>query len=294
MFAMACNCDAAIPEGRDLKASVDHHKIDVPCGECRSCRKIRSGNHPDIIFIKPSGPFIKINQIRDLCRTLIVKPFEADQRIVIISDADAMNPEAGNALLKVLEEPPDRTGIILTAANVFDLLPTLISRCQHIRFKPIGVACMATFLTREYGVDHQAAMVVSQMANGSLSKAVSMMQTHWMEKRDWLINEVIALPSRSIRMALVFAEKLSRKKDALSDALEIITTWLRDLIVYRYSKGNIINRDLKDKIHEVSQKMAIPTLLANMDAIQTAQKKIEANANLRLTLEILMIHMKRN
>lgn len=293
MFAMACNCDAATGK-RGPTAPADHGDADVPCGKCRSCRKILSGTHPDIIFIKPSGPFIKIKQIRDLCRRLIVKPFEADRRMVIISDAGAMNPEAGNALLKVLEEPPDRTTIILISATAFDLLPTIVSRCQHVRFNPIGLECMNAYLTTEYGIDFREAAIVSQMANGSLTRALSMMQTNWIERRDWLIDEITALPSRSIRMALVFAEKLAGKKGSLSDSLEIIKTWLRDLIVCRYSRENVINQDLKDKIQQVSQKIEIQTLLANIGAVQAAQKRIDANANLRLTLENLMIHMKRN
>jgi len=293
LFAMACNCDAATGK-RGLRTSADRDMTDVPCGKCRSCRKILSGNHPDIIFIKPSGPIIKIGQIRDLCRALIVKPFEADRRIVIISDAGAMNPEAGNALLKVLEEPPDRTTIILISVNAFDLLPTIVSRCQQLRFNPIGAECMNTYLTAEYGVDSQEAAIVSQMANGSLKKALAMMQTNWIERRNWLINEVAALPSRSNRMALALAEKLAGKKNALSDSLEIIKTWLRDVVVYRYSRDRVTNQDLEDKIQEASQKTEIQTLLTNIGAVQAAQKRIEANANLRLTLENLMIQMKRN
>jgi len=143
-LAMAFNCaenrsgsDAA---GVDLRRS-DHADANrpftiKPCGICKSCRKIDSDNHPDIIRLKPSGPFIKIDQIRALCQTLAMKPYEAGMRVVIISEAQAMNPAAGNALLKMLEEPPARTILILVAAHPSDLLPTIVSRCQHIRFNP--------------------------------------------------------------------------------------------------------------------------------------------------------------
>ena len=93
-FAMACNCTTQL---YNQKKSED---ISGPCDQCRSCKKIRSGNHPDIIHIKPSGHYIKIAQIRSLCQTLAMKPYEARLRVVIISDSQAMNPQAGNALLK--------------------------------------------------------------------------------------------------------------------------------------------------------------------------------------------------
>ena len=141
-FAMACNCTGDFSENkfewRDNRTADDHSTADPrhitnPCGNCKPCRKIESKNHPDIIRIKPSGVFIKIDQIRALCQTLAMKPYEAGIRVVLISDAQAMNPAAGNALLKVLEEPPTGTILILVANHTADLLPTIVSRCRHIR-----------------------------------------------------------------------------------------------------------------------------------------------------------------
>ena len=114
-----------VPEGtnrlaKNGRTTLDHLKTTDPCGCCKSCRKIQTGNHPDIIQVKPFGPLIRIGQIRDLCRILAMKPYEARYRVVIISHAQAMNPAAGNALLKVLEEPPDRTILILTAMQATD------------------------------------------------------------------------------------------------------------------------------------------------------------------------------
>ncbi|MCP4630816.1 MAG: hypothetical protein GY850_46010, partial [bacterium] len=137
-MAMACNCadnDAASDSERHGTSVSGHSNtirpiITDPCGICKSCRIIASDNHPDIIRLKPSGPTIKIDQIRSTVQTLAMKPYEARWRLVIISDAQTMNPAAGNALLKVLEEPPGRTILILVAAHTTDLLPTIVSRCQ--------------------------------------------------------------------------------------------------------------------------------------------------------------------
>ena len=284
-FAMACNC-------MNAKQGTQHQDTaSNPCLHCRSCRKIKSGNHPDIIFIKPSGPFIRINQIRSLCHTLGMKPYEARQRVVIISEAQAMNPEAGNALLKVLEEPPERTLLILTALQTSDLLPTIVSRCQLIRFNPISPKNIAGFLVGKKGLAPSDAMILATLANGSLSKAILMDQADWIKRRNWLIDEVEALPSRSVGPRLAFAERLAKNKDVLADSLEVIKLWLRDLVIYHYDPAKIINRDLVDKIQSASQRMRVESILSKLDAILSAQKNMSANSNLRLTLEVLTFRL---
>ncbi len=291
-FAMACNC---ITQMQNEKKAQNKSG---PCDKCRSCKKINSGNHPDIIHIKPSGHFIKIAQIRSLCQTLAMKPYEARLRVVIISDAQAMNPEAGNALLKVLEEPPDHTILILITMQRSDLLPTIVSRCRHIRFSPISQKILEALLVQEKGVDPDEAIIIAAMANGSFTKAVSMSQTNWINKRNWLIKAIgldqpESLSSKPLALILAFAERLSKNREILLDSLEIIKSWLRDLVIYKYYPEKIINKDLADKIQYASQKITVKSLLLQTEAIQTAQKNIQSNANLRLTLDVMATRLAR-
>jgi len=308
-FAMACNCAEAEGEERWTLVSgpwsaegsrwaVENDgvlKTVIPCGICRSCKKIQSGNHPDISLTEPSGPFIRIAQIREICHTLSMKPYEARTRVLIIADAHAMNPEAGNALLKMLEEPPERTVVILTASQISDLLPTIVSRCQHIRFIPIPRQRLEALLLEKQNVGPEDAAVIAAMADGSYSRACAMSSPSWRSRRKWLIDETGALASgdRAIRMGrmLAFTEKLSKNKDVLSDSMEVIKSWLRDLIISKYDPGKIVNRDMAEQIREVSQNISVPSLLSKMEAVQSAEKKIRANANPRLTMEALMIRM---
>lgn len=299
-FAMACNCLDPEPEHlcegeHSLHTAQNRHAGTNPCGNCKSCRKIQSGNHPDIIIVEPSGPYIKIGQIRALCHTLAMKPLEARLRVVIISDSQAMNPAAGNALLKVLEEPPDRTILILTARHTSDLFPTIVSRCQHIRFNPIFRENIVTMLIEKEGVHPDDAAIIATMASGSYSKALSMIgpqtRTDWIHQRNWLINEVDSLSSRPIGSQLAFAARLSKNKELLPEFLEMIGSYLRDLVVYKYCPEKIINRDLRSKIQNRSPKITTASLLSKISDIQTAQKDMRANANLRLTLEVLVMRL---
>ena len=285
-FAMACNC-----AGED--SSTTRPQPDIPCGICKSCRKIETGNHPDIIRVKPSGPFIKIKQIRSLCQTLAMKPYEAKRRVVIITDAQAMNPAAGNAFLKMLEEPPLRTLLILVATHTSDLLPTIVSRCQQIRFKPISRKRLETVLVERHGLDPGDAMIISTMAGGSMSRALNMHRTHWISRRNWIIKEMGALSSGPVNRLMAFSEKLSGNKDTLQDSLEVMKTWLRDLVVGQMNPERIVNQDLAPEIQQDSQRMNIPELLDRIDTIQATQNAIQTGTNLRLTLEAMVLKLAR-
>ena len=267
------------------------------CGCCKSCSKIKSGNHPDIILVEPTGNFIKINQIRNLYNTLTMKPYEARLRVVIISDAQAMNPAAGNALLKMLEEPPDRTVLILTAVHTSDLLPTIVSRCQHIRFSPIPHNHIEALLVEKQDASHDDARIIATMANGSISRALSMMRhmskINWIKRRAWLINSVESLSLMSISSRLAFAENLSKNKAALADSLEVMKSWFRDLVIGKFHPSQIMNKDLREKIQLNSKKMTVSSLLSKIDDIHLAQKNIQANTNLRLTLEVLIMRLAK-
>ena len=299
-FAMACNCmdletGYLCEDENSLHTSQNRYAGTNPCGSCKSCRKVQSGNHPDIIVVEPSGSYIKIGQIRALCHTLAMKPLEARLRVVLISDSQAMNSAAGNALLKVLEEPPDRTILILTARHPSDLFPTILSRCQHIRFNPISRESIVTILIEKEGVHPDNAEIIATMANGSLSKALSMVglpnKNNWIHQRNWLINEIDSLSLKPIGSLLAFAAKLSKNKEMLPEFLEMIQSYLRDLVVCKYCPEKIINRDLQSKIQNRSQKMTTASLLSQISMVQSAQKDMRTNANLRLTLEVLIMRL---
>ena len=299
-FAMACNCqysgaEVFVQKAQTSPIAQDRRTSELSCGSCKSCRKIQSSNHPDIIYVKPSGLFIKIEQIRELGHTLAMKPFEARLRVVILSDAQNMTTAAGNALLKLLEEPPDRTILILLARQRSELLPTIVSRCQHIRFNPISREALETMLIEEQGTTGDDAAIVAAIANGSFSKALAMIdpknQTNWINRRNWLIQEVDALPSRPIGLVLAWAAKLSKNKELLFDSLEIIKTYLRDLVIYNYDPEKLINKDMQNQVRKASQKVAVSSLLTQINYIRSAQENIQGNANLRLTVEVLALRL---
>lgn len=295
LFSMVCNCADVASQVSTIRKPSDQAavrgEIIGPCGQCRPCRKILKSIHPDVILTRPTGSFIKIDQVRDLCRKLALKPYESRFRFAIIAEADSLNPEAGNALLKMLEEPPDRTILILTAEQASDLLPTIGSRCLHIRLNPIPEQDLAVLLKEAHGIENGEATAIARISGGSFSKALSLHKQDWIGRRDRLIREFESLSSKSTGVAISFAEKLSDKKELLPDCLDIFMTWLRDLLVYRYAPNRIIYHDLKNKIQREHSKFNAETLIKWIGAVQEALKRIESNANVRLTLEIMILQM---
>ena len=186
LFAMTANCADRTGSSGSAASSPAAAGLH-PCGVCRSCRKIEKGIHPDILRVQPDGRMIRIHQIRSLIETLSLKPMEARRRFVIIEQAETMRPAAANALLKTLEEPPDRTILILMAGQAADLLPTIVSRCRHVRFHPVSVESIAERLVNEHGISVADATLAAAAADGSFTRALEIGESGWAAWRNWLI-----------------------------------------------------------------------------------------------------------
>ncbi len=288
-FAMALNC-----RGNAIPGNGDPYKEARPCGTCRSCRKIMTENHPDIHLIEPTGVAIRIDQIRNLCGVLTLKPYEGAVRVVLISDAHTMNAEAGNALLKVLEEPPGDTVFILTAPQTADLLPTLVSRCQHIRFNPISQNQLETYLVENVGLDPENAMIVASLAGGSIGRALCLQNENWIGLRNWIIDEIESIERRQIGFSLAFAEILSGDKDRLRYAFEIMKHWFRDLAVVKYDPAKLYNRDLRTRLETAAKRYTLESMIEKTNAIEASQRAIAGNANARLALDAMMLTLQNN
>lgn len=265
--------------------------VGVPCGHCSACSKMLSHNHPDLTVVDPSGTMIKIDQIRSLRKLLRYAPVEGGYRIIIVNDAQAMNPEASNAMLKMLEEPPNDTHVILTAPEPTDLLETIVSRCQHVPFRPISVETIVGFLKQVKDMDGDTARCIAILSKGSLGKALSADAENWMAWRTKLMERLLHISKASIPSLFALAENLSHDKDGLQEALDMVNIWFRDLLIWKFCPDNILNKDYAVQIEQNSSKLSQDDLLKNIAAVVSAQQKISRNANRRLALDVLMMEL---
>lgn len=291
-LAQLLNCQAPPTPGITPFASLSAHR----CGTCRSCRRIDAGTHPDVRVIAPEGSHIKIAQIRDLCNTLLAKPLEASHRVVLIKDAGRMNREAANALLKVLEEPPKGTFFVLTTSQPSELLPTVLSRCQLIRFRPLARETVVRCLMEEAHLPRHQAESVAALSDGSLALAREMVSCKggveaWLSQRNWLF-DTLPLPGRGdLTHALAFAEVLGQDKEKAMRCLSLIGHYLHDLMVCRIDPHGVVNKDLLPQLETDAARFDLPRLAAMADTVRDTQTRIDGNTVLRHTLEVMALKL---
>jgi len=152
-----------------------------PCGACSACQRLDKGVHPDLLIVEPEKREIKIGQVRALEKELHYRPVNAEYKVVIIKSAERLNPEAGNALLKSLEEPPSYVIFFLLTVNASRLLPTIVSRCQLIRFRPISKRIIKDYLIERAALDEGFADTLAELSAGSLGRAVELAEKGLLE-----------------------------------------------------------------------------------------------------------------
>ena len=143
---------------------------DGGCGSCNACRRARSARHPDVIEVEPAGTFVVVDQVEEMMKEAFTSPFEAERKVILVTEADRMNEPAANKLLKTLEEPPARTHFLLLSEAPDELLPTVRSRCQRIDFAALSDADVTTALVAA-GVEPEAAAAAARLASGRLDRA---------------------------------------------------------------------------------------------------------------------------
>lgn len=265
------------------------------CDTCNTCNKINKQCCPDLKIIEPTKGSIKIEQIRELRREIDLKPFEDRKKIYIIDKAEEMTIEASNCLLKTIEEPPTYAIIILICMNTDSILPTIISRCQLIKFRLIDSSKIRKILLNKINLKKSKAELVSKLAQGSIGKAFKLISDkEYFNRREKLLDYLTkVLPGKYDSNFFINIEKILMDINNMEEILEIILLWYRDILIIKELgiKEYIINSDkfeiLKEKSRVYSQKMLIDTL----DYIEQIQEFMKKNINIRLVSERLYLKM---
>jgi len=263
------------------------------CGDCIPCRKIDHNNHPDLTVVEPDGTQIKIEQIRELQRTLALRPVEAPRRICLIDQAERMNAASGNALLKTLEEPIGATVLVLISSRPDALLTTVRSRCQRLPFARIAQAQIEAALRSQRQLDPQQAHVLAALSGGSFRQALDRDPSVGIDQRRDLLKAVTALSSGSVLPTLELAETLAGDKELLPEKLEILLSFYRDLLLHHNGlpDASLVNIDLTEKIHRVAAREDTVSLLRKLEAIGTCRRNLDRNVNAQLNMEVLLLRL---
>jgi DNA polymerase-3 subunit delta' len=299
LLAQAANCEGGqAPPG-------DAGYREEPCGTCRACRKIAADNHPDVHWLaeervmakagrwEPKGgrspsKDIVVDQVRDLVdHRLAMKRFEGRRRFVIVDPADAMNPQAQNALLKTLEEPPDETTLVLVAGSPDALLPTIRSRCLRVSFQPIPDAQVVAALEGE-GRSTAEARLAAALAGGSLGRARAL-DPEELDALHEAVRRAAALEAGDALGWLAFARDHGGDRAQAADLCELLAVWLRDVLAAQAGGGNPALLDLAAETGRAAVALSPAEVVRRREEVAWTLLALRQNASPVLALERLLI-----
>jgi DNA polymerase-3 subunit delta' len=263
-----------------------------PCGRCSGCIKVRSGNHPDLLTIRPEGAGIKIHQIRELKKSLSFPPFESGMRIVIIEDAQTMGREAGNSLLKILEEPPPDNLLLLVAADSEPLLDTIISRCQVIPFRSLSVDQAVAIIQRNHPeFNAEEAESLAKLTGGCPGQAGTLYNDAVLGLHKECIQALLSdsgSQAESLEQALYLANRLAELKDGLDQFFDLLALSFKENMIALLSEekqaglGGPSGGRERWNLHRLSDMV---------DAVDAARRQLARNCNRALVCEVLLLEL---
>lgn len=273
-----------------------HPTPEGACGVCSGCVKLAASppTHPDLIVIQPDGRMIKTDQMRALQTEMYVRPGEARFRVAMIDGADKLNAEAGNRVLKLLEEPPEYAVFLLLAENLASVLPTIVSRCQVVHLPPLSLEDVTTAVQRQLGLDAQQARLFAGLSGGSIGRAVAMAQNPEVaERRDAthaLIDKIDGMDDFAL---LGYSETLEKQKDEIDPWLDMLLLWLRDGFVMAQAgvERLIMNGDRLPAVRSLANRYGAEGLAAMIDVVSETRGRLQRNANFRLALDLMLIRL---
>jgi DNA polymerase-3 subunit delta' len=251
--------------------------------------------HPDVETVRPEGQFIKIDQVRAITGKLALIPFEARKRVVILAHAERMNPQAANAFLKTLEEPPQDTLLVLCAERASALPETIVSRCVPVRFGLLPPDTARALWSREEGLSPEAAEFALRFAQGRLRPELPARAAHWLGLREELIGGLAGLP-RPVRAGLSEAIGRWAASEDWRFVLEWLESWFRDLAVLGagVEAGHLINADRRAAL-EAQRRWFTPERAGRCfrRVLAVREDIVAMNANKVLALEALWLGFRR-
>jgi len=260
------------------------------CDRCPSCRKIEKMVHPDLVCVAPEKNVIRIEQVRALQQEIAFAPLEGKKRVVIIDQADRLNRQAANCLLKTLEEPPEDTVLILLAQSTAALLPTVVSRCQKISFAPLGSQDIVHILVHNDIAKDEAERIAAN-ARGSIQKARFLHESGFISMRQETAAALSRISSGDCEALFTLTGLGRSDTPERAFLLEFLITWYRDMLLVKegIAEEMLCNRDLLHDLREGANHATSEKILQSIKELQWIQSRnMSVNLNVEMGLQSLL------
>jgi DNA polymerase-3 subunit delta' len=281
-FAQALNCPEASTAGE-------------PCHQCRTCKRIEGMQHPDLAVVQAEeiGGSLKVEQIRELQHGLSLAPYEADYRVALLLRFEEATTSAANALLKTLEEPPEQVVLLLTARDADSLLPTIVSRCEVIRLRPLAIEQVSQGLQSRWDVPAEEAAMLAHVAAGRPGYALQLHrdQDQLEDRQAWLDEHQRLLHATRVKRFLA-AEALAKDRAKLQAILLIWLSYWRDIMLRAHgSSAPLVNIDREEEINQLAKTLEPAATEKIVADLERTRERLNRYTNTRLTLEVLMLNL---
>ena len=282
-FAQALNCPTPVEAG-------------VPCGMCRECRQIESMKHADLTVVESDseGGILKVDQIREARKLLTLKPFQSKYRVALFLRFHEANDNAANALLKTLEEAPSYAVLILTADNPEQLLPTIVSRCEVLRLRPLSVEEIQSALETR-GLEIGRAKLIAHISGGRMGYALRLIENDaLLEVREEKLNDLLTLLPASRVEKFSYADKLSKDKDAMRQTIMFWLSYWRDVMLRTaQAEAPLANVDRNVEIEDIASRMDLSASRRVVSGLEEALEKMDKNVNSKMLAEVMLLDLPK-
>ena len=270
-----------------------------PCGKCHSCKQAESGNHPDIIRVTHEKPnSISVDDIRtQVNNTVDIKPYQGPYKVYIIPQADMMTPQAQNAILKTIEEPPSYAVFLLLTENAETLLPTINSRCVMLKLRNIKDTLIKKYLMENLEIPDYKADMCTAFAQGNMGRAIMLANSdHFNEIREEAVQLLKHISEMELNEIVAAVKNISVYKLEITDYLDIIMIWYRDVLLYKATKeiDKVVFKDQLQSIKEQARKSSYEGIELILESLEKAIARLKANVNFDLVMELMLLTIKEN
>jgi len=267
----------------------------VPCRVCRTCTRLEAMQHPDLAVVQAEqvGGTLKVEQVRELQHSLSLAPYEARYRVALLLRFEEAHLSAANALLKTLEEPPPQVVLIVTAENAENLLPTIVSRCEVLRLRPLPAEMISQALQDRAGLSPEQAHLVAHLSGGRPGYALRLSQEGGeLDLRQQWLKDHHSLLAASRVERFAFSESHSKDKEQLRQILMVWLSLWRDVLLRALGASvSPSNLALGAEIEALAAEVGIQGASSVVASLQRTLDLIDRNVNARLAMDVLLLDL---
>jgi DNA polymerase-3 subunit delta' len=304
-LAQALNCERLGP-GANLTPSAplsgaERGEAGPPCGACRRCRLIASGSHPEVrvVGVQPPSRVIRVADVESIQADASLRAADVFRKVYVLEQAELLHPDAANRLLKTIEEPPASVVMVLTTVDPEATMETIVSRCQHLRLRPLQRDRLTDHLAERLGLAPERAELLAALSEGCVGRALTLADDDKaLERRARLLDELAGLLDMDrvarLQYARTLGDRWSKDQESVREVLGTWLRWWRDVLLLQGGlHGRIVNLDRRDGLERMARALSAQEVGAAVSSVRDVLQMLDQNVNARLALDVAVLDLPR-